>query len=89
MVRISRVLWDEWNEDHIARHGVDRTEAEEVVLSEESYITKARRGTYRVVGQTIGGRFLTVVVSPRGDGVYYVVTARNADSSERRALREH
>lgn len=80
------VPWNEWNEDHIARHGVDRTEAEEVALG-DSYITKGRRGTYRVVGQTNGGRFLTVVVSPRGDGVSYVVTARDADSSERRALR--
>ena len=86
MVRIFRLLWDEWNVEHIARHAVDQSEAEEVVRN-DPYITKGRRGTYRVIGRTDGGRFLTVVVSPRDDGAYYVVTAREADPSERRAFR--
>ena len=31
-----------------------------------------------------GGRWLTVLLSPVGEGAYYVVTARNATVSERR-----
>jgi uncharacterized DUF497 family protein len=86
MVRQLPLRWDEWNEEHIARHGVEPHEVEEVARK-TFHFTKARGGRYRVIGQTDGGRFLTVVVAPRRDGTYYVVTARDADEIERRAYR--
>lgn len=79
MVRIARLVWDEWNEDHIARHGVN-PEAVEEVAGNNPQITRARHGTYRLIGQTNGGRFLIAVVAPRGGGAFYVVTARDADA---------
>lgn len=84
MVRIVRIAWDDWSIDHIARHGVMQDEVEEVVAA-AMFITRGRDDTYRVIGRTIGGRYLTMVIAPRGGGVFYVVTARDADSSERRA----
>jgi uncharacterized DUF497 family protein len=87
-VRINELAWDEWNDEHIARHGVTQDEVEEIADS-APHILRSRGGTYRLIGQTFGGRLLTVVVSPRGSGVFYVVTARDADADERRAYRRH
>ena len=86
MVRALRLRWDGWNEDHVARHGVDREEVEEVARN-APHVTRARGRTYRVIGQTDGGRYLTLIVAPRPDGSFYVVTARDADEIERRAYR--
>jgi uncharacterized DUF497 family protein len=84
MVWIGRIAWTDWSLDHIARHGVTQEEVEEVVAS-SGLITRGRDDTYRVIGQTFGGRYLTVIVAPRGSGTFVVVTARDADPSERRA----
>jgi uncharacterized DUF497 family protein len=82
-VRIYHLIWDEWNEDHIADHGVTADEAEEVAYG-YSYMTRAREGLYRLIGQTSAGRYLTVYVAPRKSGAFYVVTARDATPKERR-----
>jgi uncharacterized protein len=84
MVWIERIAWDDWSIDHIARHGVTPEEVEEVV-GPFMLITRGRDDTYRVIGQTYGGRYLTIIVAPRGSGTFNVVTARDADPSERRA----
>jgi uncharacterized DUF497 family protein len=86
MVRFVDLAWDEINEAHIARHGVIREEVEEVVRN-APYITKSRNKTYRVIGQTDGGRYLTVIVAREPRGPFFVVTARDADAPERRAYR--
>lgn len=86
MVRRIELLWDEWNEEHIARHGVEQEEAEQAARN-APYLTRGRRRTYRVVGPTDGGRLLTIVVARRNGNEYYVVTARDADDEERRAYR--
>ncbi len=80
-MRIEELVWDEWNEEHITRHGVTTDEAEEVATG-HSFITRAREGRYRVIGQTAAGRFLTVYVAPRQRGRFYVVTARDATPNE-------
>jgi len=34
MLRIGELLWDDWNEEHIARRGVDRDEVEDVCFNQ-------------------------------------------------------
>jgi uncharacterized DUF497 family protein len=86
MVRITHIVWDDWNIDHIARHGVTPEDVEEV-LDSSFFITKGRDNTFRVIGQTYGGRYLTVYLATRGGGGFYVVTARDASTSERNSFR--
>jgi hypothetical protein len=74
------------NTAHIARHGVRREEVEEACYG-DSFARRAGRNLYRVTGQTLSGRWLTVFLSPRGGGAYYVVTARDATDNERRGAR--
>lgn len=82
MLYISRIIWDDQNRAHIARHDVTDLEVEEVCngkpVSSETY-----GGRIRVVGPTVEGRMLTVVLAPKGKHIYYAVTARPASRKER------
>lgn len=86
MPRRFELFWDGRNEDHIARHGVEPPEVEEVARN-APYVTRGRRGTYRLIGPTDGGRLLTVIVTREDGSPSYVVTARDADDVERRSYR--
>ena len=74
--------------DHIARHGVTVSEVREVVESVE-HAWKVRRGVLCIVGQTEAGRYLSVFVGSRGGSLYGLITARDANDIERRALWRH
>jgi len=88
MARVFRLVWDDWNEEHIAQHNVTPVEVEEVTAN-RPFTTRGRKDRYRVIGQTDAGRLLTVIVAPRGDGATYVLTARDATREERRAYQRH
>ena len=82
--------WDEHNIDHIARHGVERDEAEEALLDPRRvgfsayHVAGERRRA--AVGSTELGQVLFLVFTYRR-GVIRVVTARDADPIERRRYR--
>ena len=46
-----------------------------------------RDGTYLVFGRSRDGRRLLVVIAPRPDNSWYVVTARDVDKAERRRMK--
>jgi uncharacterized DUF497 family protein len=73
--------WDDFNVEHIVRHGVDADEAEEVFL-EQPLIRRAREGRYLALGRTDAGRLLAVIFERRGPRVR-VVTARDMSAAER------
>ena len=77
MLVIRRLIWDEWNVTHIARHKVIPNEAEEVCHG-NPVVQKGSKGRSLVFGPTKTGRMLTVVLDPEEVGVYYPVTARPA-----------
>jgi len=84
---IKNLIWDDRNIEHISRHGVEPEEVEQVCIGK--YFTKrGRNGTYRVIGQTQAGRYLTLFLSPRGSGKFYPVTARDSDNKERKLLKK-
>ncbi len=72
--------------DHIARHGVDLEEVFEVFYSRHVR-SSARAKRIRVIGQTVEGRYLTLLVGRRGPARFGLITARDADESERRLFR--
>ena len=89
MVAVGDLVWDTWNVNHIARHGVIPTEAAEVcsnpVIVRQSYADRLV-----VVGPTNTGRMLAVILEPLDPDTRtnYVVTARPASRRERRLYRE-
>lgn len=74
-------------EEHIGRHNVNVYEVEEVVFGKHVSF-RARFGYFGLIGQTEVGRYLTILIAPREPGVFGLVTARDADDSERRLYRK-
>ena len=78
--------WDEYNLEHIARHGVDSIEAEEVVLDPGQVSFPARYGRGGFIGMTEAGRVLVVILDRRRD-LWRVITARDASPNEKKSYR--
>ncbi len=89
MAYIKRLVWDEWNVAHIARHDVRPSEVEEVCqispVFKDSY-----KGRQLVIGPTKLGRIITIALDPEPGivNVYYPVTAHPASRQERRRYKE-
>ena len=80
--------WDDDNIAHIANHGVEPYEAEEVMIN-MPWLKRSGDGKYLAYGQTDAGRFLLVVFAPKPGNRLRVVTARDMTSSEKRRYRQH
>jgi uncharacterized DUF497 family protein len=83
---IGPLVWDDWNRDHIAKHGVSADEAQDVAdgdrLTLQSY-----KGRSVLIGRSRLNRILAVVVGPDPNetGAYYCFSARPASRRERRS----
>jgi uncharacterized DUF497 family protein len=60
--------FDEGNEAHLAEHGVSPLDVFQVWVNDPTYARnkKGLAGTYLMVGETDGGRKLTIAVLPLG-----------------------
>ena len=88
-MRIDELRWNDWNEDHIARHRVEPSEVEEVVFHRSHHLARIRDDRYLVIGRTDSGRLLSIIVDRDGGAVFFVVTARDAAPKERRLYLRH
>ena len=84
MIDIQRLIWDDWNIAHIARHNVLPDEVEEV-CSSDPLVQQGKKGRVAVTGLTKIGRMITVILDPEPEeGAYYVVTAHTTNRKYRR-----
>jgi uncharacterized DUF497 family protein len=83
MLVVQRLVWDDWNIAHIARHDVVPDDVE-AVCHNDPIVSATYNDRLRVIGATHGGAILTVILAPEGEGAYYVITARPASRKERR-----
>lgn len=81
-----RFWWDENNIEHIANHGVEPYEAEEVI-DDSLRILKAGQDRYAAYGQTDNGRYLLVVYALKSENRIRVITARDLTVAEKRQVR--
>ncbi len=70
-----KFIWDAENINHIARHGVSPSEAEEVVTADDSVIVPARGRRLSAFGATASGRSIRVIYDPLDQGDLRVTTA--------------
>lgn len=87
MLSIRRLVWTDWNREHIARHEVNPDEVEQACHSDHIFF-ESYKGRLILIGPTLAERMLAVILEPIGDDVHFVVTARSADRRERRIYRE-
>lgn len=64
--------WDEQNEQHLARHGVSRSDAEDVLLGNHILLEFQMEGSEQrwiAVGATRAGRILEIVFAIRNEAM--------------------
>jgi hypothetical protein len=85
-MKIRELIWPDDRVDHIARHGVDPDEVEDVCFGRPLLLrakTSGKNPAYYALGQTASGRYLFCVVLQFPDGKGYPVTARPMTPTER------
>lgn len=85
-IRIKQLIWDEWNTEHIKKHGVSREEVEQAVTN----IVAHRMGHSKkiiLIGRA-GNRLIAMIMGHENGNTYYPVTARDADKKERKLVYE-
>jgi len=78
--------WDSKNILHILKHKVTPNEVEEVCYY-NPLVFRTREGRYLLLGRSNAGRYLFIVLVPRGKGIVRVITARDMDFKERRLFK--
>jgi uncharacterized protein len=82
------LVWDDWNQDHIARHDVTQEEVEQVTNNEYVFFPSFKERVV-VIGLTDAGRALHITLASRAADTYYIITARVADRKERAYYQQH
>lgn len=82
-MKIKRLRWNEWNIEHIQRHGVNQGEVEEICYSKH-FTIKSGRGKMALWGQTDTGRYLLVILVIEEYGDFYPISAREMEEKEKR-----
>lgn len=66
-IRIHRLIWNDWNIAHIARHDVKSEEVEQVCHG-DFIASQTYKGRIRITGPTSTGRILAIILSPKTTG---------------------
>jgi uncharacterized DUF497 family protein len=88
-VRINDFEWDEGNALHLQLgHGIEPEEAEEV-FAKRPVFRKMKKGHYAVFGQTLEGRYLTIVFALNPGGVARPITGWDMGRTEIRYYKKY
>ena len=83
-----RFRWNDWNIEHVAMHGVDPEEAEQVVRqATQPFPLRYPDEKFMVWGPGRGGRLLQVFFVTDEDQTIYVIHARPLTDQEKRRYR--
>ena len=85
-MKIAALHWDDVNIEHIARHGLDPVEIEDVCFGKH-FCFRGRERRYILYGKTESGRMIMVVLERRFKQVFRPITAREMTDEERHRYR--
>lgn len=86
-LRIAGFEWNDWNIEHIDKHGVTPQETEEACYN-QPVSRKAKQRLYILYGQTDAGRYLFIVFRYISGDIVYVITARTMTKNEQKYYRK-
>lgn len=82
-----KLVWDEWNKEHIKKHKVSVSEVKQAckneIVTKQSYLNRQM-----ILGVTKNKRLLTVFLSFEKQKEGYVVSARDMSLKERKVYYE-
>lgn len=81
-IEVNKLVWDKANKEHINKHSVAVKEVDEICFRKVK-AKLAKFGRYLVMGETKEGRKLTIILAPKGENSFYVVSARDTSRKER------
>lgn len=79
---LPRLVWDEWNREHIKKHVITVSEVEEAYELCD-LVAKGKRGRTEIISKIRNGRMITVFLSFERQAGPYVVSARDSSKKER------
>ena len=80
---MKKLIWDDWNRNHIKKHNVTVGEVEEAYMNKKFEInTYSERK--KLYGLTNKGRMMIIIVSKENNKKLYVFSARDMSRKERR-----
>ena len=80
--------WNDWNIEHIGKHGVTPEEAELVVTcAARPFPRRIDEDKWLVWGRGNGGRYLQVIFVADEDGTVFVIHARPLTDREKKRFR--
>jgi len=85
-MKIHKFIWTEDQIEHIARHGIQSDEVEEVCFGKalvQRTKSSGKNPVYYVLGQSLSGRYLFCVVIQFPEGKGFPVTARVMTDKEK------
>lgn len=81
MILVKGLIWDDWNKEHIAKHGISLEKVEELCHGKHEVVESYRKRLL-ITGKTKQGKVIAIVLSPEdrnlqsyGNGIYYPITA--------------
>lgn len=80
VILVRKLIWDSWNNQHIARHDVFPEEVEAVCHGSPLVLRGQQKSRLVLVGPTEEKRMLTAVFEAKGKGTYYPITAYPTDA---------
>ncbi len=84
--------WDENNLSHIAKHGIEAYEAEDIFFDDDNLGTHAYNTDdekrYGILGKTEEGRILKIIYTLRGGNIR-VISAMTANKSQTKRYRNN
>jgi len=84
-LEITELVWNEWNVEHIARHGLTPPDVE-AACTGVHIATDTYKQRVLLIGTTEAGQAITVILDQIEKGQYFPVTARPASRKERQTL---
>lgn len=85
-IKVKTLVWNEHNLKHIKRHKIEVEEAKETGKN-LVYHRRTYGGRFLAVGRS-KERIITLILSRKGIGEYYLVTARDSNKKERKKFYE-
>ncbi len=82
-MKIRKLRWNEWNIEHIQKHGVSVEEVEDICYSKH-FAVKSGKSKMALWGQTVDGSYLLIILVIEEYGDFYPISARQMEEKEKR-----
>lgn len=85
-IKINNLIWDEWNLEHVKKHGLSKKIVEKAILNIRAFRYGYKRRIILICD--LKDNVISIVVDRKADGKYYVASARISSRRERKIKNE-